>query len=155
MPDPDQPDTPSTLIAELAAWNDGEGVDAEDWIGMVGNYDLAIGYSQVFWPQFVRFEDYVFRRDFGTEAVRNWERPLKGNRSAVEAMLNHVHISDIHCNIMEVSEAQLRYLGRTLKAIYEVKLRADFPDLDFAVDFNDEPDLDLVDYQITFYQRRD
>ena len=30
---------------------------------MMGRYDLAVGYSLVFWPRFVRFEGYVLREE--------------------------------------------------------------------------------------------
>lgn len=75
MPDrPDETD-PNTLIAELPTWNNGEGVDALSWIQMMGSYDLAVGYSLVFWPRFVRFEGYVLREDAFEEAnLRDWER---------------------------------------------------------------------------------
>jgi hypothetical protein len=75
----------------------------------------------------------------------------KGNRIAVEAVMNHVHITDIHCNA-EATEAQVRYLGRILKEIWEVKLRHDFPDTGFQVDFNDEPGVVLDEYELTFWQ---
>lgn len=38
----------SDLILELPRWNNGDGIDAESWIGCVGNYELAIGYSLIF-----------------------------------------------------------------------------------------------------------
>ena len=65
--------------------------------------------------------------------------------------MNHIHVADIHCNV-EATEAQLRYLGRVLKDIHEVKLRRDFPDLQFTVWFNDVAGLDSIDYQLTFWQ---
>ena len=65
--------------------------------------------------------------------------------------MNHLHIADVHCNI-ESTEAQLRYLGRALKDLHEAKLKRDFPDLRLVVSFNDEPDLDLTDYQLSFWQ---
>jgi hypothetical protein len=135
------------LIPELRLWNEGDGIDAEGWIGCVGNYPLAIGYSLIFWPRFVRFEDYVLREGFSESALRGFEQQDGSSRSSVEWVMNHVHMADIHCNEENVSEAQLRYLGRLLKEIHEVKLRADFPDLRLTVEFNDEPGLDPVDYQ--------
>ena len=66
--------------------------------------------------------------------------------------MNHVHIADIHCNEASPPEAQLRHLGRVLRHIHEVKLKADFPDRSFVVEFNDEPGLDPVDYQFSFWQ---
>lgn len=148
----------SELIPELQAWNGGAGIDAQSWIECVGNYEWATGYSLIFWPSFVRFGDYVLRRGFSEESLRGFERqPRPGNTSAeairasIEAVINHVHIADIHCNV-EATEAQLRYLGRVLKDIHEVKLQRDFPSLRFTVSFNDEPDLDLIDYELSFWQ---
>jgi hypothetical protein len=66
--------------------------------------------------------------------------------------MNHVHIVDIHGNEPRPSEIQIRHLGRVLRAIHEMKLAADYPELSFVVDFNDEPGLDPVDYQFSFTQ---
>jgi len=140
------------LIPELRLWNEGKGISADDWIGCAGNYPLAVGYSLVFWPRFVRFEDYVLREGFSKGALRGFEQQAGSSRSSVEWVMNHVHPIDIHYSDESVSEAQLRYLGRVLKEIHEVKLRAVFPDLRFTVEFNDEPGLDLVDYQMSFWQ---
>ena len=160
MTDTPPPDY-SALIPELPTWNDGAGIDAESWIGCIGNFELAIGYSLIFWPGFVRFEGYVLRDGFCEGALRGFEQqPNSGTasvrdvRASVEGVMNHLHIADIHCNI-ESTEAQLRYLGRALKDIYEVKLKRDFPDLRLVVSFNDDPDLDLTDYQLSFWQAVD
>ena len=142
----------TSLIPDLAAWNDGKGIAPEAWIGCTGSYELAVGYSLVFWPRFERFGRYVFRSDaFTEETVRDWERACAGNRQRIEAVVNHVHISDLHHGI-DASEAQLRYLGRTLAATCAAKLALDFPALAFAVSFNDEPGLDPADYELTFWQ---
>jgi hypothetical protein len=140
------------LIPELRLWNDGKGIAAEEWIGCIGNYPLAIGYSLLFWPRFVRSDEYVLRQGFSEGALRGFEQQAGSSRSSIEWVMNHIHLIDIHCNEENVGEAQLRYLGRVLKKIHEVKLRADFPDLRFTVEFNDEPGLDPVDYQMSFWQ---
>lgn len=139
------------LIAELKDWNNGDGISPDGWIGGVGNYELAVGYSLIFWPRFVRFEQYVLREGFSEGALRGFEAQTGGHRTSVEWVMNHLHPVDIHCNA-EPNEAQLRYLGRLLKEIHEVKLSADFPDLRFEVEFNDEPGLDPADYQMSFWQ---
>jgi len=146
----DDPDF-SALIPELSQWNQGGGIDPHGWIGCVGNYELAAGYSLVFWPRFVRFERYVLRKGFSEDSVRGFERADGCDRASVDAVVNHLHIADIHCNV-ESTEAQLRYLGRVLKEIHEAKLGRDFPELGFAVSFNDEAGLDRIDYQLTFWQ---
>ena len=144
------------LIPEMRDWNGGAGIDPEGWISGVGNNELAIGYSLIFWPRFVLIDDYVLR-DCGpdTEAsLRDWERSsLAGDRRRIEAVMNHWHIIDQHPNA-SATEAQLRYLGRVWKEIHEVKLKSEFPDRTFVVVFNDVPDLELSDYQLTFCQER-
>lgn len=142
----------SKLIAELPRWNNGEGIDPGSWIGCVGNYELAIGYSLIFWPRLVRFERYVLREDFSEGALRGFEQQAGSTRESVEWVMNHVHIGDIHYDTEAKTEEQLRYLGRLLKEIHEVKLHTDFPDLRFVVEFNDAPGLDLIDYQMSFWQ---
>ena len=65
-----QPADFTALIPELQRWNEGRGIAPDDWIGCVGNYELAIGYSLIFWPSFVVFDGYVFRRGFLESSVR-------------------------------------------------------------------------------------
>jgi hypothetical protein len=150
MTKPATPDYES-LIPELPQWNDGAGIDPQAWIECVGNYELAAGYSLIFWPSFVRVDDYVLRDGFSMESLRGFEKMTAGDRVAIEAVMNHVHIAEIHCNV-EPAEVQLRHLGRVLKEIHEVKLKRDFPEIRFAVSFNDEPGLDVKDYELTFWQ---
>ena len=149
MPDEDF----AELIPELPKWNNGAGIDPESWIGCVGNYELAAGYSLLFWPRFVEFDRYILREGhFSEDNVRQWERATNNDRRAIEAVINHIHLLDIHGDNAEPSEVQLRYLGRVLRETLEAKLKRDFPHRAFEVVFNDEPDLDLVDYEVTFWQ---
>jgi hypothetical protein len=52
-------DTPESMKAELAAWNNGAGIDIESWVGCEGKFSLAVGYSSIFWPSFTLFEGYM------------------------------------------------------------------------------------------------
>jgi hypothetical protein len=104
-----------------------------------------------FWPSFVRFEGYVLRDGFSVESLRGFEKLAENNRISVEATMNHIHIADLHCNV-EPTEEQLRYLGRTLRDMWQVKLARDFPALRFQVQFNDEPSMVLDEYELTFWQ---
>lgn len=141
----------SALIPELPDWNNGAGIDPESWVGCMGSFELAIGYSLVFWPRFVRVDGLVLRAGFSPDALRSC-RANGAEPAAVEALMNHVHIADLHCGAGSPGEGQLRYLGRVLKDIHEAKLARDFPDLSFTVEFNDEPGLGPIDYQLTFWQ---
>ncbi|WP_293903571.1 hypothetical protein, partial [Phenylobacterium sp.] len=125
-------------------------VDARDWIAMKGSYDLAVGYSLIFWPTFHLVGGCVRTGAWTPEDTAKARPVPQAERRDVEAL--HNHMVDLHCNDETLTEAQARYLGRTLKAIYEVKLKADFPDRSFTVYFPDEPDLDIDAYQLTFWQ---
>ncbi|MDF2994508.1 MAG: hypothetical protein K0R27_145 [Xanthobacteraceae bacterium] len=147
-----QPTDFALLIPEIREWNQGRGIGPDGWIGCVGTYELAIGYSLIFWPEFVEFEGYAFRSGFSESSLRGFEQQTGGDKVAVEAVMNHIHMVDVHVNVSEYNIEQLRYLVRTLKSIYEVKLRSDFPNRRFVVAFNDKPTLDPIDYELTFWQ---
>lgn len=148
----DEPTAFDALIPELGEWNNGDGISAQGWIESIGSYPLAVGYSLVFWPRFERFGRYVLREGFSERALRGFEAQAGSSRVSVEWVMNHLHLADIHVNAEAPTEAQLRYLGRLLREIHAVKLGADFPDLRFEVEFNDEPGLDPIDYQLSFWQ---
>ena len=42
------------LIPELKDWNNGDGIDVQSWIECVGSFQKAIGYSTMFWPEWLR-----------------------------------------------------------------------------------------------------
>ena len=99
------------MISELSAWNNGKGIDLESWIGCSGDFKLAVGYSTIFWPKFVLFEDYILREGFSLESLRDFEKGRAGNKASVEGVMNHLHIADIHCNDREnVSEDKMAFL---------------------------------------------
>ncbi|MND77574.1 hypothetical protein D3C80_692580 [compost metagenome] len=139
------------LIPEASLWNNGRGIHLESWIGMNGNYSLAVGYAYLFWPEFVVIDDYVLLPGTTQAHLQGWLDKKPSDRRAIEEVLNHRHIVDMHSG-EPVTEAQIRHLGRTLKSIYEHKLGADFSDRNFVVIFNDEDGLDPVEYQLTFWQ---
>jgi hypothetical protein len=41
-----------SMESELAAWNNGAGIDLASWVGCEGRFALAVGYATVFWPEF-------------------------------------------------------------------------------------------------------
>ncbi|MCL2648675.1 MAG: hypothetical protein FWD61_17010 [Phycisphaerales bacterium] len=150
------PSTPNfdELIPELKEWNDGKGISIDTWLEVYGNFQLTIAYRQLFWPDFVEHDNCVLVAPFSSKTYEDFFRHTNGDRAAVEAVMNHHHILDLFSESKQTAtEAQMRYIGRTLQEIWTAKLKRDFPHRMFAVSFNDIPGLDLVDYQITFSQR--
>ena len=147
---------PADMLPGLAEWNNGNGIDLQSWVGCCGTFWLAIGYSTVFWPRFMLFEDYIFREGFTAESVRGFEAQYKRDSRAVEAVLNHLHIADIQCHGCEdITEQRVVFLGKILREIYTAKLAWQFPDRPCAVSFYEPDDrTDLFGYQITFWQKK-
>jgi len=83
------------LIPELASWNDGAGIDVDSWISSVGSFDHAIGYGTLFWPEFFVHDNCVFRQTVDGETYKGWMSACGGNKSEVEAVVNHEHIIDL------------------------------------------------------------
>ncbi|WP_323040832.1 hypothetical protein [Gemmobacter sp.] len=150
------PQIPTRMTRELMLWNDGRGINLEAWIGCVGNVDLAVGYTTVFWPSFELVGDYVLRAGHSAEALRGFEQQEGATPQSVEWVLNHIHLADIHSTTeTEPTPEHLVFLGTVLKEIYSAKLKWQFPDRPCEVEFHipDDPD-DLLNYQLSFWQRK-
>jgi hypothetical protein len=150
---------PASMQVELAQWNNGAGISLESWVGCGGRFELAVGYSCVFWPEFVEFEGYILRKGFSVESLRGFEGWGFSTAESVERTMNHLHISDIqHVGCPDISKDKIIFLGTLLKEIYEVKLKWQFPHRPCVVSFwvpEDEDEDDLDNYQITFWQPRE
>ncbi|CAM5482281.1 hypothetical protein MAUB1S_08092 [Mycolicibacterium aubagnense] len=147
-------DIPESMKPALASWNDGRGISLWDWTANTGNFSLAVGYTEVFWPRFVAFENYVLMEGFHLEGLRSFERNPEATRESIEQVMNHLHIADIqYCGCPDIAADKLIFLGEQLCEIYTAKLAFQFPDRKFAVEFYhpDNPD-DLEDYQLSFFQ---
>jgi len=147
-------DTPPSMLDELQHWNNGTGIDLESWVGCEGRFSLAIGYLTVFWPEFQELDGYILPLGVPLENLRAFEAQPGSSRLSVEATLNHIHLVDIqYGGCPDCSADKLLLLGRTLKEIYEAKLRWQFPDRPCTVSLYvpDDPEA-LEDYQLTFWQ---
>ena len=147
---------PESMQAELAAWNNGQGIDLESWIVCSGNFSLAAGYATMFWPQFEEYGEYIFYNGVNGESVRGFEAREGSTKKSIEWVMNHVHIADLHYRGCEdISKDKLIFPGSLLKEIYEAKLKWQFPDKPCIVEFcipEDEDDLDQ--YQLSFWQEK-
>ncbi len=148
-------DTPESMKSELAAWNNGAGIDLESWIGSEGRFSLAVGNASIFWPEFVMFEGYILRKGFAESSLRGFETSKDANRRSVEWVMNHLHLTDIQFwGCEDASKDKFMLLGNTLKEIYQAKLLWQFPDNPCTVEFHiPDDDEDLVDYQLSFWQK--
>ncbi|MFT0211502.1 hypothetical protein VQ643_02665 [Pseudomonas sp. F1_0610] len=148
------------LVPEIAQWQalNGPEFSIADWLGGVGSMSLAIAYAELFCPTFIEHEGCVLhQQQLNIENFNSWKTASSVTYySQIEAVINHVHILDLfpRDDIQEnITYLQIAHLGKALQRCYQAHLQLAFPDREFDVFFNgDEPDLDLLDYQLSFYQ---
>ena len=108
--------------------------------------------------EFLEVKSCLLREGAWTdETLNEWLSKMKGDLSAVEAMINHVHIYRLFWEGGdELAEQQVIDLGRKLKNTWELRLRKQFPDKDIVVSFDEEVPKDgwLGDLQVTAYVNR-
>ncbi len=144
------------LLPDLSAWNHGDGIDATNWLYAIATSDVAVAYSELFWPTFVEFEGYIFREGFTIEAVRSWEHAENSSRLLVESYVNTFDVGELFTlNNEEWSPlVKLRaiHIGRVLAEVHEVKLKRDFPDRTFKVSFFDGSQEEDGEVSLSFWQ---
>lgn len=148
------------LIPELSGYFTPGPADPEDYAFYNSSMEVALGFSNLFWPNFFVYEDMVFRGDdptIGEEGVaniKNWLNHYDGDKSKVEAMLNHWHLIDLfRLRHMPGDDQQMSYLATVIVDMWAAKLRQDFPDRCFEVEL-DRSASETWNWEITFYQRR-
>lgn len=140
----------ATLIPALAEWT----IDVENWTRFTGTFELAVGYSRLFWPDFVEHDGCVLFAGFSKDSYDGFMKSRQGDRVRVQLVMNHRHLHDYFGVAFNTNatQAQILYLGRMLKNMWEAKLARDFPGRPFVVSFPEDPSDDLLDYQITFWK---
>lgn len=144
------------LIPELQEWNDGGGIEVRAWLSCVGDYQHAIAYGSLFWPQFTEHDGCIFFQDFSTETYEGFMKQAEGDKKRVEAVMNHRHILDLFPNVQsEPTKEQIIHLGHLLRDMWQCKLNRDYPGRRITVSFLEDDCGDLLDYQVTFFQEQD
>jgi hypothetical protein len=119
------------------------------WLQHAGSVGQAIAYVDLFWPDFIEHDGCILRADhFSEDTYRKWLKSTDGNRDAVEAVMNHTHLTDLFpYQKYESTHEQLIKLGYSLKGMWQTKLDRDFPGRCYVSLFQDGQTLDSI--QIT------
>jgi hypothetical protein len=130
--------------------------DIDEWIRVEGDYAHLIAYARILWPDFLEHDGCIFRGDRFTESnYLGFMAQSKGDKAAVEAVMNHEHILDMFSNSdPQPSREMILYVGRMLKDFWQAKLNRDFPGRKITVSFLEDFSEDLLFYEITFFQER-
>ena len=148
------------LIPALAGYFTPGPADPEDYAFCESGIEAALGFSNLFWPNFYVFEELVFRGDdpqpdeLAAANIENWLNHYDGDKSKVVAMLNHEHLIDLfRLRHKPGDDQQITYLATVIVDMWAAKLRQDFPSRCFEVEL-DRTGSETWDWEITFYQRR-
>lgn len=98
---------------------------------------MCMAFAHLFWPSFVLVNDCVLlRKQYEPQNFEKWWHELDGNRTKVEAMINHVHLYDLFSPESEVEAEQdvlLVELGEILVRCWSAALAQAFPGRRFDV----------------------
>lgn len=103
------------------------------------NPELLLGLMSLLWPALVLHEDRVFLADtFSRETFEEWKGTELfdgGGISAIQAVMNHVHVGDFFHRVGgQVSDVNLQFAARVLAGAWKSRLESEFPKRKFVVE---------------------
>lgn len=137
------------VLPELRLWNKGAGISPDDWIYLEGRADHALGFSSLFWPEFLEFDGYVLRAPLDVGRLRSWER-AGHSRQQVETAMNAFlfdHMFPDDGTEPGLKSVQLKRLATIMADMLAAKLNRDFPGRRFSAFV-----LKGADFGLSFHQ---
>lgn len=136
--------------ANITVWN---------YLNMRGDLELAVGFSKLFYPDFVEVEGCVLLSvAYSPDSYQRWKKALNGDRSHIETMLNYTRVWELFLGpttlppaviIDESTTSALSiYLGKVLAICWRHALHDAFPEKTFNIVYDES----YHDPSVTFYQ---
>lgn len=99
----------------------------------------ALQLARAMVPAWVEHRGCVVReQQFEPSNFDEWWTSTGGTRTAIEKMLNHLHLWDLLVNTDEKDYAELWDLGELMVLGWQASLRRAFPDREFEVTLTDD-----------------
>ncbi len=108
---------------------------------------ILFNFLEFFWPTFTRKDSFVFLKEKFSEGEYN---RLISEKVNPEYWINLLTVNDFFAKIPHGDKFATK-LAKTLVEIWQAKLKKDFPNLCFTVEFLH--DKAYGDYGLTFYQK--
>ncbi|MFJ3517851.1 hypothetical protein [Streptomyces sp. NPDC090131] len=128
-------------LPQLSEWVTGAEADGYHLQGfMSSNVSVAEGVAlaDLYWPKFVEYRDRVFLGfKFDGRIVDEWYDRLEGDGSAVESVVNHVHLWDYFAISLDPEYAALPDLAEVIAEMWRAAAQVNFPGRDFEVAVGD------------------
>lgn len=129
-------------LVKFSEWKGKQNWSLWDYLMAHGNMDLAVAFSELFWPIVVKIEDCYLRAGICTlEEFRTLSAELEGNSQRIETLANHLHLYDLFFSSGYSSDIDVyEHLGHLLQKSWMCALNDQFPDVHFNVILSSEPD---------------
>ncbi|MGI5153084.1 hypothetical protein ACQEVC_43055 [Plantactinospora sp. CA-294935] len=126
-------------LPQLEGWiRAGEEFDPRTFLLSTATVGEAAAMSTLFWPDFTEYRRGVFLSFlFEQRGVDAWFDELKGDKSAVEGVVNHVHLWDAFAPKSEAEYTVLSELASRIAAMWRAALKSAFPTREFVVSVAD------------------
>jgi hypothetical protein len=103
---------------------------------MRADLDLAAAFTKLFWPDFIEVDGCILLKiAYSPESFQSWVEQYHGDTRRVEAMMNHIHISDLFLNPprdVDFPDQLFEYLANALVFGWKQALQAAYPDKQFV-----------------------
>jgi hypothetical protein len=97
------------------------------------NYCGAQALARLHWPRFVEVDGYVLLEEHYTpEKLAEWRERRPDSRSAIEDVINHVHIDDVVMDL--VDDAVVAVAAKRIAESWSKALREQLPDRQVTVE---------------------
>ena len=95
---------------------------------------VALAIARLVWPTFIDVEGcVVLKEHYDQGSFEEWWESTGGDRQAVEAVINHVHLWDVFHGAEDADGGELDQLADLLVGTWETALGSQFPERRFDV----------------------
>lgn len=124
-------------LTTIKDWKDsfgGDGLGVWSYVRYRSDFALALALSHVLWPKFVEVEGCILLEDSYAKAdfPQLWSS-AGGNSSAVEALLNEVHLYDLFPGFGDCDDELLEDFGQVMVRMWRCALSEQFPGRSFEL----------------------
>jgi hypothetical protein len=128
-------------MSDFQKWKKVNGDDFSIWdyLSGVANVEVALAFTKLFCPDLVEHDGGIFLSEaFNQEIYEQWKAELGNDIAAIERVMNHQHIDDLLPGAESVGIDNLFYLGQVIQQMWDIHLKARYPDRTFQVSCNQD-----------------
>ncbi|MFT3675207.1 MAG: hypothetical protein QM781_04845 [Chitinophagaceae bacterium] len=133
-------------------WADPSKMELSDYISFNLHPEDFLIFSSLLFPELIEVDGCVFfKTHYNPDSYSRWKKALYEDRSAIEKMINHVHVYDLFDHRSgNVSESVFDEVGKLLQTSWSCYFRFKYPEWQIAVEYSNSDQ----DYGPTLYVYR-